>query len=303
MKWALMSASLTAGKRSPTISPMPRTSPTLRRRELSKRLKELREKASVSVAEAADALGCSIDKIHWIERGEWNRPRWRDVRDLLDKYAVTDQKLRDYLMELAREGVQKDWWHPYRKMLSEAYSTYIAFEGDADELLTFELSVIPGLLQTEDYARALIRKGPAELDDADIEKRVEIRAERQRILEGDDPLRLFAVLDEAALRRTVGGPEVMRAQLRHLIEMAARPNITLQVIPFDAGPHPGTGGRFTIISFPGEDPDAVYIETIAGELLIESEGVGRYRRAFRRLNAEALSPEDTIALIGRMAGS
>ncbi|MEV5705175.1 helix-turn-helix transcriptional regulator [Actinoallomurus sp. NPDC052274] len=282
---------------------MSRTSPTLRRRELSKRLKELREAAGVTAPEAAEALGCSIDKIHWIERGEWNRPRWRDVRDLLDRYRVTDERLREYLMQLAREGGQKDWWHPYRKMLSEAYSTYIAFEGDADELLTFELAVIPGLLQTEDYARALIRKGPAELDDADIEKRVQIRTERQRILVGDDPARLFAVIDEAALRRTVGGPDVMRAQLQHLIKMAAQPNVTLQVIPFSVGPHPGTGGRFTIISFPEEGSDAVYIETIAGELLIESEGVGSYRRAFRRLNAEALSSEDTIALIGRMVDS
>ncbi|MCO6011209.1 DUF5753 domain-containing protein [Actinoallomurus purpureus] len=149
----------------------------------------------------------------------------------------------------------------------------------------------------------LNQAGPAELGTDEIEKRVKIRAERQRILEGDDPVRLFVVIDEAALRRTVGGPDIMRAQLDHLIKMAARANITLQVIPFDVGPHPGTGGRFTIISFPAEDPDAVYIETIAGELLIESEGVGRYRRAFRRLNAEALSPEDTIALIGRIAGS
>lgn len=298
-----MSTSLTPIKPSPTIGLMPRTSPTLRRRELSKRLKELREAAGVTVPEAAEALGCSIDKVHWIERGEWNRPRWRDVRDLLDRYGVADERLRAYLMELAREGGQKDWWHPYRKMLSEAYSTYIAFEGDAEELLTFELAVIPGLLQTEDYARALNQAGPAELDIDEIERRVKIRAERQRILEGDDPVRLFAVIDEAALHRTVGGSEVMRAQLKHLVEMAARPNITLQVIPFDAGPHPATGGRFTIISFPGQDPDAVYIETIGGELLIESEGVTQYRRVFRRLNADALSTEDTIALIGRMAGS
>jgi transcriptional regulator with XRE-family HTH domain len=282
---------------------MPRTSPTLRRRDLSRRLKELREKAGVSVAEAAEALGCSLDKIHWMERGEWNRPRWRDVRDLLDRYGVTDERLRDYLIELAREGAAKDWWHPYRKMLSEAYSTYIAFEGEADELLTFELAVIPGLLQTEDYARALNQAGPAELDPDEVEKRVEIRAERQRILQGEDPVRLFAVIDEAALRRTVGGPEVMGKQLHHLIDMAHRPNITLQVIPFGAGPHPATGGRFTIISFPGEQPDAVYIETIAGELLIESEAVKRYERVFRRLNAQALSPEDTITVISRMPDS
>jgi transcriptional regulator with XRE-family HTH domain len=279
---------------------MPWTSPTLRRRELSARLKELREQASVSVPDAAAALGCSTDKIHWIERGEWNRPRWRDVRDLLDRYGVTDERLRDYLIQLAKDSGQQDWWHPYKAMLSETYTTYIAFEGEAEDLLTFELAVIPGLLQTEDYARALNEEGPAEIDADEIEERVKVRTERQRILDRADPVRLFAVIDEAALRRPVGTPEVMRAQLQHLIDMAARPKITIQVLPFAAGPHPGTGGRFTILTFPGAaTPDAVYIATIAGELLIES-GVDRYRSVFRRLNAKALSPEATIEMLDKM---
>lgn len=287
---------------SSTISDMPWTSPTLRRRELSARLKQLREKAGVNVAEAAESLGCSPDKIHWIERADWNRPRWRDVRDLLDRYAVTDQRLRDYLIQLARDSGQQDWWHPYRSMLSDKYTTYIAFEGEADEILTFELAVVPGLLQTADYARALIREGPAEIGDDEIEERVRVRAERQRILDRDDPVRLFAVIDEAALRRPVGPPEVMRAQLRHLVEMAARPKVTLQVLPFDAGPHPGTGGPFTILNFPETaTSDAVYIATIAGELLIESGGVDSYRSVFRRMNAKALSPEDTIRMMTEMS--
>ena len=293
-----MSGSLSALLPCSTIDGMPWTSPTLRRRELSARLKEIREKAGVSVAEAAKALGCSVDKIHWVERAEWNRPRWRDVRDLLDRYGVADERLREYLVQLARDSGQQDWWHPYKAMLSETYTTYIAFEGEAEELLTFELAVIPGLLQTEDYARTLNREGPSELDADEIEERVKVRAERQRILDRDNPARLFAVIDEAALRRPVGGAEVMRAQLQHLIDMAAHPKVTIQVLPFAAGPHPGTGGRFTILSFPGAGtPDAVYIATIAGELLIESGGVDRYRSVFRRLNAKALSPEDTIAMI------
>lgn len=296
-----MSGPKTTRPRSSTIGGMPWTSPTLRRRELSARLKELREKAKVTVGEAAEALGCSTDKIHWIERAEWNRPRWRDVRDLLDAYGVRDEKLRNYLVQLAKDSGQQDWWHPYKAMLSETYTTYIAFEGEADELLTFELAVIPGLLQTEDYARELNREGPAEVDADEIEERVKVRAERQRILTRDNPVRLFAVIDEAALRRPVGDKEVMRAQLRHLIDMAAHPKVTIQVLPFAAGPHPGTGGRFTILRFPGADvPDAVYIETIAGELLIESGGVDRYQAVFRRLNAKALSPEDTIGMIDRM---
>lgn len=299
-----MSGSLTALPQSRTIGGMPWTSPTLRRRELSARLKELREKAGVSVAQAAEALGCSVDKVHWIERAEWNRPRWRDVRDLLDAYTVTDSRLREYLIQLAKDSGQQDWWHPYKSMLSETYTTYIAFEGEAEQLLTFELADIPGLLQTQDYARAHASEGPAEIGADEIDERVKVRAERQRILERDNPVRLFAVIDEAALRRPVGGQEVMRAQLRHLIAMAAHPKVTIQVLPFEAGPHPGTGGRFTILSFPGAGtPDAVYIETIAGELLIESGDVDRYQAVFRRLNAKALAPEDTIAMIDRMARS
>jgi transcriptional regulator with XRE-family HTH domain len=296
-----MSGSLMRQRPSSTIGGMPWTSPTLRRRELSTRLKELREKAGVSVAEAAEALGCSVDKIHWIERAEWNRPRWRDVRDLLDAYRVTDERLRDYLIQLAKDSGQQDWWHPYKAMLSEEYTTYIAYEGEAEELLAFELSIIPGLLQTADYTEALTREGPAELDADEIAQRVKIRGERQRILERDNPVRLFAVIDEAALRRPVGGEEVMRAQLQHLIDMAAHPKITLQVLPFAAGPHPGTGGRFTILRFPGPaSPDAVYIETIAGELFIQSGDVDRYQSVYRRLNAKAMSPDDTIAMIGSM---
>jgi transcriptional regulator with XRE-family HTH domain len=283
---------------------MPWTSPTLRRRELSARLKQLREQAKIGVGDAAEALGCSTDKIHWIERAEWNRPRWRDVRDLLECYGVTDERLRDYLIQLARDSSQQDWWHPYRSMLSETYTTYIAFEGEAEEILTFELAVVPGLLQTEDYARALNREGPAEVGEDGIEERVKVRAERQRILERDAPVRLFAVIDEAALRRPVGKPEVMRAQLEHLIQLADHPKITLQVLPFAAGPHPATGGPFTILTFPDVGTgDAAYIETIAGELLIESGDVDLYRSVFRRLNAKALSPGDTIAMIDNMVRS
>lgn len=283
---------------------MPWTSPTLRRRELSARLKQLREQAKIGVGEAAEALGCSTDKIHWIERAEWNRPRWRDVRDLLECYGVTDERLRDYLIQLARDSSQQDWWHPYRSMLSETYTTYIAFEGEAEEILTFELAVVPGLLQTADYARALNKAGPAEIDNDEVEERVKVRATRQQILERSDPTRLFAVIDEAALRRPVGSPEVMHAQLKHLVEIAAHPKITVQVLPFSAGPHPGTGGPFTILSFPGAGvPDAAYIATISGELLIESPGVDRYRSVFRRLNARALSPESTIAMIDEMMRS
>lgn len=283
----------------PYHRPMPeRRSPTLRRRRLSAELRRLREAAGVSVADAAKALECSPDKILWIERAEWVRPNPRDIRDLLDAYNVTDKRQRELLIALAREGGQRDWWQPYSKMLSERYSTYIGLETEAVALWTFQLAVVPGLLQTPEYAAALERTGPAVVDEAEIERRVELRTERQRILTGDDPVTLFAVIDEAALRRRVGGEDVMRAQRAHLAEMAQHPRITLQVIPFYVGSHPGTAGSFTILSFDQGDPDAVYVETIAGELLLEEDpDVKRYRAASLRLTGMALTPSDTIAMI------
>lgn len=274
-----------------------RRSPTARRRELSKALRDLREKGGFTVADAAEALDCSPDKIMWIERAEWVKPKVRDVRDLLDRYGVVDEDQREKLFAMAREGSQRDWWQPYRKMLSDRYTTYIGLESEAETVLTFELTVFPGLMQTEAYARALIQAGPAEISAEEVDQRAKVRIERQRILDGAAPARLWAIVDEAALRRPVGGPEVMRGQLAHLIEMAELPKVTLQVIPFSAGPHPSTAGSFTIVSFP-DDPGAAYVETVAGELLVEeATDVGRYEAAFRQLIAKSLSPADTIAML------
>lgn len=274
-----------------------RRSPTARRRELSKALRELRGQGGFSVADAAEALDCSPDKIMWIERAEWVKPKVRDVRDLLDKYGVTDERQREKLFTMAREGSQRDWWQPYRKMLSDRYTTYIGLEGDAETVLTFELTVFPGLMQSEDYARALIQAGPAEISVDEVEQRVKVRMERQRVLHGTDPVRLWAIVDEAALRRPIGGHEVMRSQLNHLLKLANLPKVTLQMIPFAAGPHPSTAGSFTILSFP-DDPGAAYVETVAGELLIEeATDVRRYEAAFRQLITKSMDPADTIAML------
>ncbi|MEV5746242.1 helix-turn-helix transcriptional regulator [Actinoallomurus sp. NPDC052308] len=282
---------------------MPRSTPTLRRRRLSAELKRLRQEACVEVETAAEALGCSTDKIHWIERAGWTKPRWRDVRDLLDTYGVAgDDPIRDELITLAKEGGQKDWWTPYSRMLSKKYTAYIGLEAEASEILTFQPLIMPGLLQTDDYARELISSGAAELSAEEVEKRVTVRAERRKILYGEDPTRLWAVVYEAALRCPVGGPEVMRAQLERLIELAQMPGITVQVLPFEAGPHPGLFGPFTLLSFPEGDPDAAYIETIGGELLLEEPAeVDPYRQVFRRLNVKALPPEATITLLSEEA--
>lgn len=297
-----MPFSLSVVTTSLTIDAMPRSTPTLRRRRLSAELRRLREQAGISAQEAADALGCSTDRIHWIERAGWNKPRWRDVRDLLDAYGVTEQVVRDQLITLAREGGQKDWWAPYSRMLSKRYTAYIGLEAEAAEVLTFEPLVVPGLLQVDDYARALIKAGTADIDAVEIEQRATVRAERQRILGGDHPARLWAVIYEAALRCPIGGADVMKAQLEWLIESAQKPWITLQVVPFEVGPHPGLCGPFTLLSFPEGDPDAVYVETIGGELLLEEPAdVATYQRVFRKLNIAALNPADTITMLSDTA--
>ena len=277
-------------------------SPTVRRRELSERLKQLRVAAGVTAEEAAGALGCSTDKIHWMERAGWTDPKWRDVRDLLDRYGVTDTELRSDLIELAKSGGERDWWQPYGRTLSRRhskYSSYLGLEGSASGILTYDPAIVTGLLQTDDYARALLAAGPDEIDGEEIEERVALRAERRRrILAGDGSARLRAVVDEAALRRAVGGPDVMRAQVAHLIEMAAWPNIVLQVAPFSAGANPALSGACTLLQFDAGYPDVAYVEAIGGELLIDNpDGVERYRRVLRRLTATAAGPKDTIALL------
>ncbi|MEV5752615.1 helix-turn-helix transcriptional regulator [Actinoallomurus sp. NPDC052308] len=277
-----------------------RKSPTLRRRRLSAELRRLRAAAGLSSTDASKRLEWSAGKLTRIERGEWLRPNPRDIQDLLDIYGITDVRQREELTQLAREGRQRGWWHPYRDMLSDAYSTYIGLEAEAKALLTFQPLMIPGLLQTADYARAVVAGGPAEINLEEVDRRVEVRIARQNALRGPDPLRLWAIIDEAALHRPVGGPEVMRDQLKHLQDIATLPKVTLQVIPFRTGVHPGVaGGSFAILEFPGsEDPDAVHVDTAAGELFIEEpDQVDRYRVAFQHLTAVALSPDDTLAMI------
>lgn len=278
-------------------------SPTLRRRRLSAELLLLRERARLTANEAAKRLDWHPSKLTRIERNEWKRPSPRDVQDLLDLYEMTDDAQRDRLITLAREGRQRGWWHPYEGGLSQQYSTYIGLEAEASAVVNFEALMVPGLLQTADYARALIRGGQAEITEEEIERRVEIRMARQEVLNREDPLRFSAVLDEAALRRRVGSEESMRGQLRHLLEIAKLPKVTLQVIPFNAGPHPGALGPFAILEFPDVgDPNAVYVENLAGELFIEQlHEVDRFAVAFQRLTAVALGPEDTITMIAAIA--
>jgi transcriptional regulator with XRE-family HTH domain len=284
--------------------PMPaRQSPTLRRRRLSAELKRLRDGQGLTATQVARQLEWPVSKVTRMERGEWLRPSPHDIGRLLEVYGVVDEREHEALTTLARQGRQRGWWHAYREMISERYSTYIGLEAEASSVFSFQPLMMPGLLQTTAYARALILGGPSQLGAREAELRATIRTERQKILTDEDPARLWAVLDEAAIRRTVGGAEVMRAQLRHVLQIAELAKVTVQVIPFDAGAHAGIGGAFAILSFPhADDPDAVYVETIAGELFVEDpEEVGRYTVAFQRLTAKALNPGDTITMIAAAA--
>ncbi|WP_067456546.1 helix-turn-helix domain-containing protein [Actinomadura macra] len=274
-------------------------SPTLRRRRLSAELLRLREAAGITATAAAKRLDWHPSKLTRMERNEWRRPLPRDVVDLLDLYGITDEGRRERLVTLAKEGRQRGWWHPYEAELSDQYTTYIGLEAEAASVLSFEALMVPGLVQTDDYAREVMRSGQAEIADDEVERRVELRLARQRVLTRDDPLRLSVVFDEAVLHRVVGSPEIMRVQFRHLLEMAKHPRVTLQAIPFTAGAHPGVLGPFAILRFADPaDPEAVYVENLAGELFVEEPvEVERFQIAFQRLVAVALSPKDTIKLI------
>jgi transcriptional regulator with XRE-family HTH domain len=281
----------------------PDQNPTLRGRRLALELLHRREATGMSREEVARQLEWSTSTLFRIETGR-SRPQPGNVRALLELYGVTDAE-RDGLIQLAREARQPGWWHSFRDVLPNPYEVYIGLEAGAATIRNFEPIVIPGLLQTEDYSRALSRNGPLELDRDEIERRVEVRTARQKILARDDRPRLWTVIDEAAVHRLVGGPEVMRGQLQHLVECAGQGKTTFQVVPYRAGAHAGTTGPFVILNFPEPtDPAVVYVETLAGDIYLEERtDVNRYTLAFDRLLAAALHPDDSVQLIEQVAGT
>src|SRR5215470_12935803 len=281
----------------------PGQNPTLRGRRLAMELLRRREAIGMSREEVARQLEWSTSTIFRIETGR-SRPQPGNVRVLLELYGVSGPE-RDGLIQLAREARQPGWWHSFRDVLPNPYEVFIGLEAGAASIRNFEPVVIPGLLQTEEYARQMSRGGPRELDREDIERRVQVRMERQRILTREDRPRLWAVIDEAVIRRVVGGPEVMAEQLRHLIECAEQGKTTLQVVPFSAGAHAGTTGPFIILDFSEPtDPSVVYVETLAGDLHLEERAdVDRYTLAFDRLLAAALHPDDSVGLVQQAAAT
>jgi transcriptional regulator with XRE-family HTH domain len=271
-------------------------SPTVRRRELGALLRKLRTEKGLTVEQAAEQLMFSMSKLSRMETGHGVATP-RDIRDVCSLYEVTDKAERERMLKLAAEGKQAGWWQSY----DLPYSTYVGLEAEATAISDFQSSVVPGLLQTADYARAGHEGAMPRLSSEEIERRIEAKLTRQALLGQDDPPDFSAVLDEAVLHRVVGGPAVMSAQLGRLIEAASRPKVTIQVIPFTLGAHPGVESNFNILELLPPTPGVVFVEGLVGSIYLErSEELTRYRQIFERLQAIALSPKDTIALIAEI---
>lgn len=275
-------------------------SPTVRRRRLGQLLRRFRAEAGLTAVQAAGEVERTDS---WLSRLESGRVglRVRDLHTLLDAYGVTDPDVRAEMEELARAGRERGWWSKYRSVLSDEYAAYIGFEAEASRLLVYEALVVHGLLQTEDYARAVIRTSNPTASDDTVERRVQVRMRRQDLLTRQPPLELWAVFDEAALRRIIGGDVAVHlAQLDHLLEVAALPTIRLQVIPWADASNPGAASAFTVLEFPGSDPEIAYFEGLASDVYEEGEAARRVTLTHEDLRAAALSETSTIALIRRV---
>ncbi|KIF74927.1 XRE family transcriptional regulator [Streptomyces sp. 150FB] len=274
--------------------------PTVRRRRLGQELRRLRELRGMTAEEVAERLLVSQSKISRLENGRRSISQ-RDVRDLCGVYEVEDHRIVDSLMQMAKDSRQQGWWHAFGDI---PYSVYIGLETDAASLRVYEPQVIPGLLQTRAYAEALINGALPESTVSDVEKRVGVRLRRQDRITGDeDPLRLWAVVDEAALRRVVGSRQLMREQLEHLVEQSKLPHVTVQVLPFEMGAHPGITGHYAVLEFPdASDSSVVYIEGVTSDLYLEkANDVQRYSVMYEHLRAQAHNVDQTRDFIADIA--
>ncbi|MBE1533860.1 helix-turn-helix domain-containing protein [Actinomadura algeriensis] len=280
-------------------SETPGSGSTVRRILLGSQLRRLREAKGVTRQDAGYVIRASESKISRLELGRVSFKE-RDVDDLLSLYGVSAKSERDALLQLAREANTPGWWHRYNDVLPGWFQTYVGLEESAALIRTYELQFVPGLLQSEGYARAVIRLGNAGAAEQEIDQRVELRLQRQERLTGPEAPRLWAVLDEGALRRPIGGPEVMRGQFEHLIEMSKLPNVTIQTMPFRFGGHAAEGGAFSILRFPEQDlPDVVYVENLTGAMYLDKrDDVDTYLQAMERLCVDSATPERTVELLG-----
>lgn len=281
---------------------MPGGSPTVRRRRLGLILRDLRTQAELTCDVVGNRLERSDSWVSRIETGR-NALRARDLRDLLDLYEVTDQRVRDELETLCREGRQRGWWNRYGGSVSGPYATYIGFEAEAATLSSYDALVIPGILQTEDYARELLRCGvPPEVGDG-AERKVKIRMTRQQRLTGANPVQLYAIIDEAVLRRVFGSPEILTTQHRRLLQVANdMPHVSIQVLTLRQSINPGMIASFQIMEFPPPDQAIVFSEGLTGQVFEEEAIARRYTMVFNELRSVALSKADSIKLIEQIMG-
>jgi len=276
------------------------SNPTLRRRQLGFLLRQLRAERGLSIEEVAERAMFSATKLSRLETGRVGASP-RDIRDLCIVYGITEATERDGLMTLAREGRQRAWWQEFNL----PYATYVGLEAEATSIRSYSSDIVPGLLQVEDYARAIFESGDPPLDASTLEGRIEARIRRQALLTRDEAPLFHAIVDEGALRRVIGRPAIMRAQLERISEAVSLPNVTFQVIPFEAGAHPALDSNFVFLEF--AEPtmhDVVYVEGAVGNIYLENTAdLGRYMRIFSRLQAIALDPENSIAAVSRIAAT
>jgi transcriptional regulator with XRE-family HTH domain len=279
----------------------PAGGPTVLRRLLGAQLRRLRERQGITREEAGYAIRASGSKMSRLELGRVGFKE-RDVADLLTLYGVTDDTDRDTLLALAQDANSPGWWHRYGDVLPGWFETYVGLEEAAALIRTYEVQFIPGLLQTEEYARAVISLGNSASPPDEIEQRVSLRITRQKLLTRGDAPRLWAVVDEAALRRPIGGRDVMRGQIERLIEATKLPGVILQVLPFRVGGHTAEAGAFTILRFPESDlPDVVYVEQLTSALYLDRrDDVDSYMEAMERLCVVSAPPDNTAEILSRI---
>ncbi|MFG2823056.1 helix-turn-helix domain-containing protein [Kitasatospora sp. NPDC048365] len=270
----------------------------VRRILLGSQLRRLREGCAITREDAGYAIRASESKISRMELGRVSFKE-RDVADLLSLYGVHDGDDREALLGLVREANKSGWWHSFNDVLPGWFQTYIGLEEAAALIRTYEVQFVPGLLQCEPYARAIFAQSRPVLAEEELERRVSLRMRRQKALTDGEGPRLWAVIDEAALRRPVGGPEVMRAQVQHLLDMAEQPNVVVQVMPFRFGAHAGESGAFSILRFPEQDlADVVYLEQLTSALYLDKrDDVDEYVQVMERLCVDSLTPQQTTDLL------
>ena len=273
----------------------------VRRILLGSQLRRLREAKGISREDAGYTIRASESKISRMELGRVSFKE-RDVTDLLSLYGVEDAAERDALVTLVREANQSGWWHSFSDAMPNWFQTYVGLEEASALIRLYEVQFVPGLLQTEGYMRALMTLNRPSLDRGEVDRRISVRMNRQKLVADKEGPRLWAIVDEAALRRPVGGPAVMRAQIQHLIEAADMPNVILQVMPFRFGGHAAESGAFTILRFPEQDlPDVVYLEQLTSALYLDKrDDVDQYLQVMERLSVDSQTPASSVELLTEM---